>query len=260
MKTLQQILLEANPKQKAELKKLIDKTSPSNIIEKHMAMLKKKTPDGLISMVKINHILKSLILSEVILVEDILSTSIYNSKFGKMKCKDIIEQERDFFPRDNSNNKIDEFKKILKINSNKRKDLLENNLFDVFNSFTLGWKIEIIRSMDSFVASSLVKSTKTKYGKKDLLTYLEYSRKIRNHVAHNFFVLNKGPYLKMIDKRKIMRNNWSEEDTIKFLFSNLENILKISGRGEIIKKIRKQISNNKNVNINNLDCTILNSH
>lgn len=261
MKTLSQILLDVDNTQKQILSKAIDKTIPTGIIEKHIKLLKNYTPDAVISLVKINHMFKSLILSAVILVEDMLATGIYKSKFGNEKCRDILEMS-DFFPKDSSCNHKEKFKHLLDKKRNKL-NMIDMTLFEASSSQTLGGKILLIKLMDRDLVSTLITSKKTKYTKNELINTLETCKKLRNHIAHNFFVLNKGPYLRMVDERIIKKNNFSEEETIKHLFSILEKILKISSRGNILKKIKKEISekiknsDDPHVKLSHLDCLLL---
>ncbi len=80
---------------------VIDKIIPSGIIEKRLDMLKKETPEALLSPIKINSLFKFILLFEVMLVEDMVTTGIYKLKFGKEKCSDIINM-KEFFPKDST--------------------------------------------------------------------------------------------------------------------------------------------------------------
>ncbi len=134
-------------------------------------------------------------------------------------------------------------------------------LYDASNSLTLGGKILLIKLMDRDLVSSLITSNKTKYSKKELINALEVSKNLRNHIAHNSFVLNKGPYLKMVNKKDPKLTDLNDEETIKYLFSNLEKILKISSRGKILIKIKKEIKERlkaeEETNTNLIDCILL---
>lgn len=66
---------------------------------------------------------------------------------------------------------------------------------------------------------------------------LESAKKIRNHFAHNYFILNKGPYLKMTRSNEQV----SDHEKIKYLFSNVDTILKISSRNDSLQKVKNSI-------------------
>ncbi len=262
MKKIKEILSDANNKQTVELNKIIDKSVPSGIIDKRIDMLKEETPAAILSLINCNILFKKVILSEVNYVEDMLATGIYNSKYGQIKCKYLLEKEeyKDFWPKDLQNKKRDKFKENLIDNNKslKKEENLEKTLFEVFYSKTLGGKILLVELMDREIVSNLIKSKTKIFKKSELISLLEYSKRIRNHVAHNFFVLNKGPYLKMIQKSDIKKQNLnSEEENLKFLFSRLETILKINSRANPIKTLRKEIKKQKYINLKHLDLTIL---
>ena len=262
MKTLSEILLDATPPQRTDIEKIIDKTIPSKIVEKRLDLLVERTPIALLSLLKINHLFKTFLLSEVILVEDMLATGVYNNINGHKTCETILK-ENEIFPLNIESNKKEKFENFIKKKAKLQKVPFEiykkNTLFNIFDSSTLGGKIILVGFFDYKIAESLLTLNRTKHTKKDLINVLEYSKRLRNHVAHNFFVLNKGPYLRMVPNDK---SGNTEQETIGLLFSNLENILKISSRGKVLLKDKKEIEKiiNKDtskIKLSKINCMLL---
>lgn len=261
MKTLAEILLDVDNRQKVELMKIIDKSVPSGIIEKRIDMLKKEDSAAILSLINCNILFKRIVLSELNYVEDMLSTGVYNSKYGQVKCKELLENPdySGFWPKDPKNKNKEKFRKIITFKNSKSNDkFLEQTLFEVFYSRTLGGKILLVGLMDRDVSATLIKSNTKKFKKEELISLLEYSKNIRNHVAHNFFVLNKGPYLRMVQKSDISKHGLKDDNSkIQFLFSKIESLLKINSRTHPVRTLRKEIAKDDKINLKHLDIMIL---
>ena len=265
--TLDKILKDSNSTRRWILKDIVDKSIPFGIIKNNRHLLKEFDVESVLSLILLNNSFKKIVLSEVNYIEDMLSTGVYNSKFGKVSCKELIcdEKYKDFWPKDKKSNNKKEFEEFVKRNSIlkndnnsiKGKDFMNYTFFEFFYSRTLGGKIILVKFMDRDVATKLIKSHRTKFSKIELISLLEYSRRIRNYLAHNFFVLDEKPYLEMmIDSSKDNKLK-TDEEKIEFLFSKLEILLRIHRRQHPIKSVIEEIEENDFINLDHLNILLI---
>lgn len=256
MKTLQQIILDADSTQNSKFKMIIDKIIPAKIIEEELHLLKKRNPSSLLTLLEVNQQFKMRIMAEVQTIEDIMTTAIFKSDFGHLSCEDVLSRN-EIFPKEPKSKMRSEFKSFLKQRSKSvRMELNDHNklkMIDVFQDLTLGGKLLFIRFIDHRVLTPLFETNNNKFTKKELIRTLEYSRKLRNFVVHSYFVLDEKPYISMAPNRGIT----NDLDKIHYIFKSLEHINKISGKTEIIKRIKKEIKKN-GIKLTELDLQIFN--
>lgn len=229
-----------NNKLMTELGKIVDKNIPSIVLEGFLPMLNKQEPANLLSLLTINSLFKKHMLFELSLVEDYFTTGIYKTKYASTKLIDFIEME--VFPYADKNLKKSKFIEFLVMESKKRREdffdfIKESSVFELFESLTLGGKIICLSYLDRDFTKDVFTSNRTKFTKKDIILFLEYSKKIRNHLAHSYFVLDEKPYLKMFSTNESL----DDSEIISQLFEKVDNILKISSRNNILKRVKASI-------------------
>lgn len=253
-----------NNKQMTELGKIIDKNIPSIVLEDFLPMLKKQDPANLLSLLTINSLFKKHMLFELSLIEDYFTTGIYKTNYASTKLIQFIDM--DVFPYADKNLKKSKFIEFLVNESRKRRiDYYEfiNNLSvnELFESLTLGGKIIGLSFLDRDFTKDVFTSNRTKFTKKDIISSLEYAKNIRNHLAHSYFVLDEKPYLKMCPPDDEM----NDFEKLSFLFGKVDNILKISSRNNVLKRVKASIkkelksktSDNSNISFTHFSSSLL---
>ncbi len=239
---------------KGYINKYIDVLIPREVIDKNIeTLLNEYSVDSLKLLLMINSLVKSYLIYIVSDIESLIDTWAYKvsrtNKFITMKLKEISDDDfiKYLF---NSRKKLNDYKYAESNILNQNKTILSQ----ITNS-TLGKKIYIINFIKHDLIKELFKTKRSKTHESDVEKYfnnLQTSRKIRNYITHESFVLApefwKEIYIKTIGERETISKDVSLNTIVKKLFKELENTLRIADYGQLQNRftnlVIKQLKDN----------------